>query len=46
MLEYTNENEIVAILFSADFEKVFDSIEHPFLLAVLKSFGFGTDFIQ
>ena len=46
MLEYTNENEIVAILFSADFEKAFDSIEHPFLLVVLKSFGFGADFIQ
>ena len=28
MLEYTAENEIEAILFSADFEKAFDSIEH------------------
>ena len=27
MLEYTAENEIEAILFSADFEKGFDSIE-------------------
>ena len=35
-----------AILFSADFEKAFDSIEHPFLSATLKSYGFGTDFIQ
>ena len=46
ILEYTSENEIEAILFSADFEKAFDSIEHPFLLAVLKSFGFGADFIH
>ena len=46
ILEYTNENEIEAILFSADFEKAFDSIEHPLLFAVLKSFGFGADFIQ
>ena len=35
-----------AILFSADFEKAFDSIKHPFLFATLKSYGFGTDFIQ
>ena len=35
-----------AILFSADFEKAFDSVEHPFLFATLKSYGFGTDFIQ
>ena len=46
ILEYTNENEIEAILFSADFERVFDSIEHLFLFAVLKSFGFSADFIQ
>ena len=46
ILEYTSENDIEAILFSADFEKALDSIEHPFLFAVLKSFGFGADFIQ
>ena len=46
ILEYTNENEIEAILFSAAFDKAFDSIEHPFLFAVLKYFVFGADFIQ
>ena len=33
-------------MFSADFEKAFDSIEHPFLFATLKSHGSSTDFIQ
>ena len=27
-------------------EKVFDSLNHSFLLAVLKNFGFGTSFIK
>ena len=46
ILEFTEENSIGGILFSADFEKAFDSIEHPFLLAVLKSFGLGPQFIH
>ena len=33
-------------LFSGDFEKAFDSVEHNFISAVLKSFGFGSQFIQ
>ena len=37
MLEYADKNNIEAILFSADFEKVFDSIDHTFILSVLKS---------
>ena len=46
ILDFTEENSIGGILFSADFEKAFDSIEHPFLLAVLKSFGFDPQFIH
>ena len=46
ILEYTDDNNIEAVLFSADFEKAFDSIDHCFLLSVLKSFGFGLDLIQ
>ena len=46
MLEYADKNNIEAILFSADFEKAFDSIDHTFILAVLKSYDFGPDFIQ
>ena len=46
ILEYTEENNFDGILFSADFEKAFDSTEHPFILATLESFGFGPQFIQ
>ena len=46
LLAYTEENSIGGILFSADFEKAFDSIEHSFIFSTLKSFGFGAQFIQ
>ena len=45
-LKYTAEDEIEAILFSADFEKAFDSIQCTFIFATLKSVVFGPDFIQ
>ena len=32
ILEYKDENDIEAILFSADFETAFDSVEHSFIL--------------
>ena len=32
--------------FSADFEKVFDSIDHTFILVVLEKLGFGPEFIN
>ena len=46
ILEYTDDNNIEAVLSSADFEKAFYSIDHCFLFSVLKTFGFGPDFIQ
>ena len=46
ILEYTDNNNIEAILFSADFEKAFDSVDHTFLFATLTEFSFGPDFIQ
>ena len=44
--EYTDNNNIEAILFSADFKKAFDSADHTFLFATLTEFAFGPDFIQ
>ena len=46
ILEYVDENELSGILFSADFEKSFDMIEHPFIFTTLRSFGFGPEFTQ
>ena len=46
ILAYREENSIRGILFSSDFEKAFDSIEHSFIFTILKSFGFGAQFIQ
>ena len=34
------------ILFSANFEKAFNSVEHTFIFATLQSFGFGPQFIH
>ena len=46
ILVYTECNEVLGILFTADFEKAFDSIDHTFILVVLEKFGFGPDFIN
>ena len=46
ILENTEENKIDVILFSADFKKAFDSVEHSFVPATLESFGFGSQFIH
>ena len=46
ILEYAASNDIEALLFSADFEKSFDSIDHCFLFSVLESFGFGPEILQ
>ena len=46
ILEYTDNNGIEAILFTVDFEKSFDSVDHILLFSVFNSYGFGPDFIQ
>ena len=37
ILEYTECNQVPGILFSADFEKAFDSIDHTFILVVYEN---------
>ena len=46
ILEYAGENQLTGILFSANFEEAFDSIEHAFIFATLQSFEFRPEFIQ
>ena len=42
ILEYTENNDVLGVLFSADIEKAFDSVEQNFMFAVLKPFGFAS----
>ena len=44
--EVGNVFNIDGFLVTMDIEKAFDSLNHSFLLAVLKKFGFGTSFIK
>ena len=46
LLKYAEEENSDGILFAADIEKAFDSVDHNFIYATLKKFGFGSDFIQ
>ena len=45
-LKYAEDENIDGILLVADTEKAFDSVDHNFMFAALKRFGFGNDFIQ
>ena len=44
--EYMDENDKEAILFSANFGKAFDLVEHSSNISTLRTFGFGPDFNQ
>ena len=43
---HADQENLDGILFAADMEKAFDSLEHAFIFATLAKFGFGKDFIQ
>ena len=46
LLEYAEKESLDGLIFAADIEKAFDSIEHNFFLATLTKYGFGSNFIQ
>ena len=46
LFKYAENENIDGILFAADIEKAFDSVDHNYIYASLKKFGFGKDFVQ
>ena len=45
-MDHADKENLDGMLFAADIEKAFDSLEHNFLFATLAKFGFGPDFIR
>ena len=46
IISYTTHNNISGIIFGKDYEAAFDSVDHKFLFASLKKFGFKESFIK
>ena len=46
ILEISDKLSVDSYLVTVDIEKVFDSLDHEFLLVVLKRFAFGNTFID
>ena len=46
ILEMTNSLQIDELLMTIDMEKAFGSVNHFFLISVLKRYGFGDNFIK
>ena len=45
LLAYAENENLDGILFAADIEQAFDSVEHNFIFASLKKFSFGKTLI-
>lgn len=46
MIEYLQKANKPGLLFFADYEKTFDSLNHQFIFNTLDKFNFGKDLIQ
>ena len=46
LLTYADQENPYGIMFAANIEKAFDSVEHTFIFATLKKFGFGDSFTK
>ena len=46
IIDHLNETNTPGLLFFADFEKAFDSLDHSFMLKTLKYFNFGDSLIN
>ena len=46
ILEISNSLALEGFLVAVDIEKAFDSVNHCFLLQILRKFGFGIDFVS
>ena len=46
LMDHAEKENLDGMLFAADIEKAFDSLEHNFLFATLAKFSFGPDFIK
>ena len=46
MLEHVDDNHLSSIIFFADFEKAFDSVDHEFMFKTFKHFNFGDSFLK
>ena len=46
LMNYAVQENLDGLIFAADIEKAFDSVDHKFIFASLEKYGFGPNFIQ